>query len=121
MKLIELIDDKNSRTVDIVDSTYDFAVGMDLNKSYVLDNYDVFHNYFIEQVDVINDLGDKVVVDVSSFVNNNKAIFDKLFPNLNLESQVELVYQMKIGNCTLGIYDLFAKNIDDKSNKDMER
>ncbi len=74
MKLVELIDDNNFRCVDLIDNVYDFGVGMDLTKVDITNNYDFFHKYFVENVEVIDDLKDRVVIDVSSFVNNKKNI-----------------------------------------------
>lgn len=121
MKLIELIDDNNFRCVDLIDNIYDFGVGMDLTKVEIKNNYDIFHKYFVENVEVIEDLKDRVIIDVSSFVNKNKKILEEVFPNYDLESLVDCIYEMEVGNYPDSIYDKFVENLNKNIKNDLER
>ncbi len=111
MKLIELTDEKETRSVDLVDKNYDLCVGIDLCKTYDLEEYDNFHNFLLENMYVIEDLGDKIIVDTEKFINSNREIFKNVLHSEDMEEMINEVFNMETGNCGITTYDIFSENL----------
>ncbi len=50
-----------------------------------------------------------------------KKILDEVFPNKDLESLVNCIYEMEVGNYPGSIYDKFIKNLNKNIENDIER